>query len=50
VAALGRDAHRGPADSQGLLKNVKRQRELCNEVADEVERYLRNVSSAGGAG
>jgi hypothetical protein len=45
VAALG-EAPVGPQPSQEALKEVRRQRELCNEVADEVERYLKLKASA----
>jgi hypothetical protein len=46
VAALGRQAHLGPVASQEVLKEVRRQRDLCNEVADEAERYIRKASAA----
>jgi hypothetical protein len=47
VAALGRDALVGPAPSHELLEEIRRRRELCNEVADEFERYVKlNVSAA----
>ena len=41
VAALGREAPLGPASSQELLKEIMSRRDLCNEVADEFERYVK---------
>jgi len=41
VAALGREAPLGPASSQELLKEIRSRRDLCNEVADEFERYVK---------
>jgi hypothetical protein len=46
VAALGREARLGSARSQDLLKEIRRRREACNEVADEFERYVRLHASA----
>ena len=41
VAALGREARLGSASSQELVKEIRRRRDLCNEVADEFERYVK---------
>jgi hypothetical protein len=48
VAALG-EAHLRPEAFQQVLREVRRQRDLCNEVADEVECYLRKTSAAEGS-
>jgi hypothetical protein len=50
VAALGLQAHLGPASSRELLKEIRRRRDLCNEVADEFERYLKQNASAADSG
>jgi hypothetical protein len=44
VAALGREAHLGPSASRQRLEEIRRRRNLCNQVADEVERYLKRES------
>jgi hypothetical protein len=41
VAALGREAHLGPEASREAVNEVRRRRDLCNEAADEFERYLK---------
>jgi hypothetical protein len=46
VAALGREARLGPPPSLKLLKEIRRRRDLCNEVADEFERYVTLDASA----
>jgi hypothetical protein len=46
VASLGREAGLEPAPSQGVLKEITRRRELCNEVAGEIERYVKLNASA----
>jgi hypothetical protein len=46
VADLGREARLGPKPPQDLLKEIRRRRELCNEVADEFERSVKlNIPS-----
>jgi hypothetical protein len=46
VAALGRDPRRGPVGSREVLEEIRARREVCNEVADEVENYLNPRASA----
>jgi hypothetical protein len=46
VAALGREAHLGPSASRALLEEVRKRRKLCNDAADELERYLKTKASA----
>jgi hypothetical protein len=45
VAALGPGAYVGPA-SRELLQEVRTRQGLCNEVADQVERYLNPKGAA----
>jgi hypothetical protein len=40
VASLGREARLGPKISRQLVKEIRRRRELCNEIADEFDCYL----------
>jgi hypothetical protein len=49
VAALGRQAHSGPEASREVLEEIRTRQELCNEVAHEVEQYLKSAAAAGGA-
>jgi hypothetical protein len=37
VAALGRQVHFGPKASRDLLEEIRTRRDLCNEVANEIE-------------
>jgi hypothetical protein len=46
VAALGVGAYVEPVASQKQLEEVRTRRDACNEVADEVERYLGPMTSA----
>ena len=46
VAVLGREARPGPPPSRELLNEIRRRRDLCNEVADEFERYVKLNTSA----
>jgi hypothetical protein len=49
VAALGRQAHFGPESSRELLEEIKTRRDLCNDVANEVEQYLKKPAAMDGA-
>jgi hypothetical protein len=48
VAALGRQAHSGPDASRELLEEIRTRRDLCNEVANEVEHYLKDAAAVDG--
>ena len=48
VAALGRQAHPGSEASRKLLEEIRTRRDLCNEVADEIEQYLKNAATVDG--
>jgi hypothetical protein len=50
VAALGREGPPGPSSSQELVKEIRRRRDLCNEAADEFERYVKLSASAADSG
>jgi hypothetical protein len=50
VAALGQEAYLGPVASRELLEDIRERRKLCNEVADEVEHYLKPKASASDTG
>ena len=47
-AALGRQAHFGSNASRDLLEEVRSRRDLCNEVANEIEQYLKNAAAVDG--
>ena len=46
VAALGREGHRGPRASEALLEQVRSRRKMCDEIADEIERYIQQLTNA----
>ena len=48
VAALGLQANSGPEASRELLEEIRTRRDLCNEVADEIEQYLKNAATVDG--
>ena len=49
VATLGRQAHFGPKASRDLLEEIRTRRDLCNEVANEIERYLKDAAAVRAA-
>jgi hypothetical protein len=49
VAALGRQAHSGSEASRKLLEEIRTRRDLCNEVANEIERYLKDAAAVRAA-
>jgi hypothetical protein len=49
VAALGLQANSGPEASRELLEEIRTRRDLCNEVADEIEQYIKNAAAVDGA-
>ena len=48
IQARGTRSSLGAGKAQDLLEEVRVQRDLCNQVADEVERYLEMASTAAG--
>ena len=48
VATLGRQAHFGPKASRELLEEIRTRRDLCNEVANEIEQHLKNAAGVDG--
>jgi hypothetical protein len=48
VAALGRQAHPGSEASRKLLEEIRTRRDLCNEVANEIGRYLKDAAAVDG--
>ena len=49
VAALGRQAHSGSEAFRKLLEEIRTRRDLCNEVANEIEQYIKNAAAVDGA-
>ena len=46
VAALGRDGRRGPRACEALLEQVRARKKMCDEVADEIDRYIGQLTNA----
>jgi hypothetical protein len=41
VASLGHQAHLGSQEPRGLLDEIRIRQKFCTEVADEIDRYLK---------